>query len=80
MCIGDLDIDFEKLESTESVDLAQAATETSHKEWQSVDISGQKYLSNLFSSGRALKEKQALKTHETFKEYYNRGRASTRPT
>jgi len=77
MCIGDLNIEFEKLESTKSVDSTQAATATSHKEWldiKSVDFGGQKNLSNLFSSGKALKERQALKVHGAFKEYYNHGK------
>jgi hypothetical protein len=76
----DLNMELEKLVSTESVDLAQAATATSHKEWldmKSVDVSVQKNLSNLFSSGRALKEKleseKTLKVNEALKEYYNQG-------
>jgi len=70
-CIGDLNIEFEKLGSTESVDSAQAAAATSHKEWldiRSVDVSVQKNLSNLFSSGKALKEKlEKLETEKTLK-------------
>jgi len=80
MCICDLNIEFEKLESTESIDSAQAAAVTSHKEWlgiESVDVNVQKNLSNLFSSGRALKEKleseKILKVNEAFKEYSNQG-------
>jgi len=76
MYIGDLNIEFERLVSTENVDLAQAATATSHKEWldiKLVDVSAQKNLSNLFASGKALKEKQALKVYEASKEYYNQG-------
>ena len=80
MCIGDLNIEFEKLGSTESVDSAQAATVTSHNEWldiKSVDVSVQKNLSNLFSSGRALKEKleseKTLKVKKAFGEYSNQG-------
>jgi hypothetical protein len=45
MCIRDLNIELEKLGLTETVDSAQAATATSHKEWldiQSVDVSVQK--------------------------------------
>ena len=71
--IGDLNVEFEKLGSTETVDSAQAATATSHNEWQSVDLSVQKNLSNLFSSSRAVKEKKTLKVNEVFQEYYNQG-------
>jgi len=80
MCICGLNIEFEKLGSTESVDSAQAATTTSHKEWlntKSVDVSVQKNLSNLFSSGKALMEKleseKALKVDEAFEDYLNQG-------
>jgi len=76
MYFGDLNIEFEKLESTKSVDSAQAAAVTSHKEWldiKSVDVSAQKNLSNLFASAKALKEKQALKAYEASKEYHNQG-------
>jgi hypothetical protein len=75
-----LNIELEELDSTESVDSAQAATASSHKEWldiKSVDVSVQKNLSNLFASGRALKEKleseKTLKVNEALKEYYNQG-------
>jgi len=71
MYFGDLNIEFEKLESTKSVDSAQAAAVTSHKEWldiKSVDVSVQKNLSNLLSSGKALKEKlEKLETEKTLK-------------
>ena len=80
MYIRDLNWKFEKLGSTESIDSAQAATATSHKEWldiESVDVSVQKNLSNLFSSGRALKEKleseKTLKVNEALKECYTQG-------
>jgi len=72
-CIGDLNVEFEKLESTETLDSAQAATATSHNEWQSVDLSVQKNLSNLFSSSKAVKEKKTVKVNEVFQEYYNQG-------
>jgi len=79
-CIRDLNVEFEELGSTESVDSAQAAAVTLHKEWldiQSVDVSVQKNLSNLFSSGRALKEKmeseKTLQVKKVFKEYSNQG-------
>jgi len=82
MCIRDLNIKFENLESTGNVDSAQAAAVTSHKEWldiKSVDISVQKNLSNLFASGRALKDKleieKTLKVEEALTGYYKRGEA-----
>jgi len=75
-----MDIEFKKLVSTEAVDLAQAATATSHKEWldiELVDVSVQKNLFNLFASGRALKEKleskKTLKVKKALDEYYNQG-------
>jgi len=76
MYFGYLNIEFENLGSTKSVDSTQAATVTSHKEWldiKSVDVSAQKNLSNLFASSKALKEKQALKAYEASKEYHNQG-------
>jgi len=71
-----LNIEFENLESTKSVDSAQAATMTSHKEWldiKSIDVSAQNNPSNLFATSKALKEKQELKVYEASKEYYNQG-------
>jgi len=75
-----LNIELDKLSSTETVDSAQAATAISHKEWlkiESVDVSVQKNLSNLFASGRALKQKleseKTLKVEKALNEYYNRG-------
>jgi len=38
MCICDLNIDFEKLRSTERVNSALAATVTSHKEWFDIKL------------------------------------------
>jgi len=83
MSIRDLGIEFDKLESTESVDSAQAATATSYKDWldtESVDVSVQKDLSYLFSSDRARKEKlkdeeaqKAQKAQKAFEVYYQRG-------
>jgi hypothetical protein len=60
MDIRDLNLEVEKLESTEDVDSAQAATATLHKDWldiKSVDVSVQKGLSSLFSSSQAQKVK-----------------------
>jgi len=80
MCIHNLSIEFEKLESTESVDSAQAATATSHKRWldiQSVDLTVKKSRSNLFSSGRAQKEKLEYEistlSSDAFVIYYEQG-------
>ena len=76
MYIRDVNIEFEKLETTESVDAAQAATATSHNDWvdiKSIDVSAPKTLSNLFSSGRAQKEKLEQKTCEAFEKYYKEG-------
>jgi len=68
---GDLHIEFEDLKATKSVNSAQAAAVTSHKEWldiKSVNVSVQKNWSNLFSSGKALKEKlEKLETEKTLK-------------
>jgi hypothetical protein len=80
--IGDLNIEFARLESEDNVDSAQAATITSHKDWcdiKSIDVSVQKNLSNLFSSGRAQKQKtemeneKGLKAREAFQKYYEQG-------
>ncbi len=83
MDFRDLNLEIEKLESTEGVDSVQAATATLHKDWldiKSVEVSVQKGLSNLFSSGRAQKEKlekleieKVLQTHEALKKYYKQG-------
>jgi hypothetical protein len=73
MCISDLNNEFEKLTPTESVDSAQAATASSHKEWLDIKSIEKKPLSNFFSSGKALEEKKILKVNEAFQEYYNQG-------
>jgi hypothetical protein len=78
MFISNQNIEFGELGLTERVDSAQVATATSHTEWldiESVDVSVQRSLSNLFSSGRALQEKKKkiLKVEEAFQEYYNQG-------
>jgi hypothetical protein len=82
MCIRDLNSEFAKLESADNVASAQAAAATSHKDWRditSVDVSVQKGLSNLFSSGRVEKEKREmenekrLKAHGAFQKYYEQG-------
>ena len=83
MYIRDLNLEVERLESTEGVDSAQAATASLHKDWlyiKSVDVSVQKSVSNLFSLGRAPKEKleiekglQAHRAREALKKYYKQG-------
>ena len=83
MSVRDLGIEFDKLESTENVDSAQAATATSYKDWldiKSVDVSVRKGLSYLLSSGRGRKEKredeEALKSQKSqkaFGVYYEQG-------
>ena len=86
MCIWDLNVEFEKLEITEIVDSAQGATTTLHKVWldtESVDLSVQKGLSNLFSSSRAQKEKMEYKAYQAFWKFYDQGeqgRVTLRPT
>ena len=70
MYFRDLDVEVEELES--GVDSAQAATASLHKDWldiKSVDVSAQKGLSSLFSSGRAQREKLEIeKTQKTREE------------
>jgi hypothetical protein len=84
--IRDLTIKFNKLESAESVDSAQTATATSHKDWldiKSAKASVQKGLSNLFSSGRAQKAKllnaKPTKSYGAFMKYYRRGEQGKQP-
>jgi len=91
--IHDLGIEFDKLESAENVDSAEAATATSYKDWldtKSVSVSVQKDLSYLFSSDRARKEKleneermKSDKAHKVRMDYYKQGelgRVTTRST
>jgi len=79
-CIGDLNIEFEKLGSTESLDSAQAAAATSHKEWLDIKLVDISVLSNLLSSGKALKEKlekleteKSLKVNEALEKCHDEG-------
>jgi len=90
--IRDLGIEFDKLESTEKVDSAQAATATSYEDWldiESVDVIVQKDLSYLLSSDRTRKKKleyeeaqKSQKSQKSFIVYYERGdlRKSDVPT
>ena len=74
-CFRDINFKFKKLESTDEVDSARAATSTSHEGWceiKSGDV--QKGLSSLLSSGRAQKEKLELKARNAFQEYYKQGK------
>jgi len=72
----DIKAKFEKLEPTDEIDSAQAATETSHKDWRDIKSVGvQKGLSSLLSSGQAQKEKLELKAREAFQKYYEQGEA-----
>jgi len=83
MCNRDLGNEFDKLESAENVDSAQAATATSYKDWldiKSVDVSVRKGLSYLLSSGRGRKEKRedeeaqkSQKSQKSFGVYYEQG-------
>jgi len=79
--IRDLSIEFEKLESAESVHSAQTAATASHNNWfaiKSVDVSVQKSLYWFFSSSQAQKEKlekeKARKSFKAFQELYSEGR------
>ena len=78
-----LNFQFEKSVSTEDVDSAQAATATLHQAWldiKSVDVSVQKGVSKLFSSGRAQKEKLEFEkrlrgrfVREALEKYHKQG-------
>ena len=80
MCIHDLHFESKKLEPADSVDFAQAATAASHTDWhdiKSVEVTVQRNLSSLLSSGRVQKEKleneKRLKEREAFEKYYEQG-------
>ena len=83
MYIRDLNLEVEKLESTEFVDSCHAATATWYKDWldiKSVDVNVQKSLSDLFSSKEKSKEKlenkkllKAREARRAFKKYYEQG-------
>jgi len=83
MDIPNLNLVVEKLESREGVDSAQAATATLYKDWldiKSAEVGAQKGLSNVFSSGRAQKEKleiekklQVRKALEASEKYHKQG-------
>ena len=72
----DLNAEFGNVKSTESVNSAQAATTTLHKRWldiESVDVSAQKGLSNLFSSKEKQEKEKLLKSRGAFLTYYKQG-------
>ena len=76
MYIRDLNVEFEKVGSTQDVDSAQAVTATLHRAWlniQSVDVSAQKGLSNLFASKGKLENEKKLKAREAFEKYGKQG-------
>ena len=76
MYISDLSIELAKLESTESVDSAQAAATTSYEDWCNI-TRAENRLSGLFSLGRAQKEKleneRRLKNQTAFEKYHKQG-------
>ena len=75
ICTRNLNSEFEALGSTESIDSAQAATATLHKDWLGIklgDVGVQKSLSNLFTS----KEKLEMKSREALERYYKQGEPS----
>ncbi len=82
MSIRDLNFEFAQLQSTDSVNSAQAATATSHKHCNNtnlVSVRVRRSLSSFFSSVRAQEEtletenKKRLKGHEAFQEYHKQG-------
>ena len=86
MCTRDLNLDlnseFANLASTDSVDSAQAATATSHKdlcEIKSMDVGVQTGLSSLIPLSRDQKQKREnekrQKVQTAFQKYYEQGEA-----
>ena len=80
MYIRDLHFESEKLEPTDSVDSAQAATVALYADWhhtKSAKVTVKRNLSTLFSPGRVQKEKledeRRLKETEAFEKYYEQG-------
>ena len=80
MYIRDLYLESEKLEPTESVESAQAATVTSHTDWhviKSAEVTVRRNLSSLLSPGRVQKGKleneRRLNESEAFEKYYEQG-------
>ncbi len=77
MDIHDLNFEVEKLESTEGIDSALAATATLHKDWLDIKVSVRRGLSNLFSSGRAQKENWKSRKHFKFIKHMKHWRSTT---
>ena len=78
MCIRDLNLEFDTLESTESVDSAQATTATSHKAYLDIKLvnnSNQISLSNLLVRKEKLESEKRVKADEAFQNYQKQGEA-----
>jgi len=86
MCIRDLNFEFAKLKSTDSVDSAQVAIAVSYKDWRdikSVGVSVQKSRSSLLHLGRAQKGKleklekleseKKREAQNAFEKYFEQG-------
>jgi len=74
MWFREIKVEFQNLEAADEIDSAQAATETSHKDWCDIKAVGvQKGLPSLLSSGQAQKEKLELKARVAFQKYYEQG-------
>ena len=76
MDIHNLKSEVEKLESTEVIDSAQAATATLHKDWletKSGDVSVQESLSNLLSPKAKVKFEKQLRAQKAFGKYHEQG-------
>jgi hypothetical protein len=88
MHIRDQTIGFEKLESAESVHSAESTAMSSYQSWLDIDVGAQnqKGQSNLFSSGRAQREKleRARERKSYVFEMYDKdgeqGKVTTRST
>ena len=79
MYIRDLNFEFEKRESTKSIDSAQVATATLYKDWldiKTVDVS--KGLTNLLSSKAKRENEKIMKAREAFWKYCNQGNSRKR--
>ena len=71
MYIRDLNVEVEKLESTEKVDSAQAAAAASHKDWLDIKSRPRRNpLSSMLSLGRDQRENLV---RESFNKYHKQG-------
>ena len=77
MCLRDLNIELEKLKSTEKVDSAQAATVASHKDWlDTKSVGAPKGLTKIFSSLKGKqRNEETLKSQPVFEKYCRQGGA-----